>query len=322
MESGRPATLAVLGGTGFVGRHLVTASLAAGIATVATRYREASVLPETGLLALETVDVRDRRAVRAFLRRWEPRWVVVLAAQSSVAAAEADKQLAFDVNVRGAWNVFVAARSQRRLEKIVWVGSGEAYGVMPEEVAALDENQPLEPVTAYGASKAAADWLAMQQARVHGTPIVRARLFPCTGPGQSARFVCSDFARQIAMAERRGRPVEIVGGNLHVVRDYTDVRDVAVALLALLQSGRVGEAYNVCSGVGRTILEVAHSLLGVAGLKGTVRSDARKQRTVDIPRLIGSPKKITAATGWQPRRTFEQTLRDLLEDWRRRVQLS
>ncbi|GIW44143.1 MAG: GDP-mannose 4,6-dehydratase [Candidatus Binatia bacterium] len=312
----------VIGGSGFVGRHVLRACVMGGLPAVGTFHRTSpqhAVGDEKAEIAWERVDIGDPASVRVVLDRWRPIWLIVLAAQSSVAAASGDVGKTLAVNVLGPWNVFSAARSVKSLEKIVWVGSGEAYGHVAGAADRCEETMALQPITVYGLSKAAADGLAAILSRRGELPIVRARLFPCTGPGQSSRFVCGDFAQQIALAERRGEAVTIRGGNLDVVRDFTDVRDVADALLALLQHGQVGEAYNVCSGIGRSVREVAESLLRVAGCSGNIVSEASKRRPVDIARLVGSPEKIAAATGWLPRRPWEQTLKDLLADWRVRV---
>jgi len=114
-------------------------------------------------------------------------------------------------------------------------------------------------------------------------------------------------------------------GNLDVVRDFTDVRDVVRAYWALLDRGATGAlarpatVYNVCSGRGVRLGDVLARLIELAGVNVEVRQDPARFRPADIPVLVGDPSRLRAATGWEPRIALESTLRDLLEDWRART---
>ena len=111
----------------------------------------------------------------------------------------------------------------------------------------------------------------------------------------------------------------IEAGNLDVVRDFTDVRDVVRAYVLAWERGTAGEAYNVCSGVGRTPRSIINDLLRLSGVHADVVVRGERQRPADIAALVGSAAKLRQATGWSPSIPWEQTLRDLLEDWRRRT---
>jgi GDP-4-dehydro-6-deoxy-D-mannose reductase len=144
------------------------------------------------------------------------------------------------------------------------------------------------------------------------------RPFNHTGPGQASHFVCADFARQLVAVKHHKRP-RIEVGNLDVVRDFTDVRDVVRAYVAVFERGVTGEAYNVCSGSGRTPRHILERLLELSGADVDVVVDPTRQRPVDVPVLIGSAAKLREATGWTPMVEWDQTLRDLLGDWATRV---
>jgi GDP-4-dehydro-6-deoxy-D-mannose reductase len=145
------------------------------------------------------------------------------------------------------------------------------------------------------------------------------RPFNHTGPGQAPHFVCADFARQLIEVERGERPARVDVGDLDVVRDFGDVRDVVRAYVAAYYRGERGAAYNVCSGVGRTPRAVLHTLMEISGIHAAVAVDAQRQRPVEVPALVGSAATLHAATGWSPAISWEQTLRDVLEDWRMRM---
>ena len=195
----------------------------------------------------------------------------------------------------------------------------KVIGVLPEELP-LREDAPLLPASPYATSKAAQGLLAAEYARGLGLPLVRTRTFHHTGPGRGEAFAESSFARQIVEIEAGRRPPVIEVGNLEAVRDFTDVRDVVRAYWLLLEKGRAGETYNVCSGRGIAIGDVLQELLDVSGAAVEVRRDPERMRPSDIPAIIGNPKKLRDATGWTADIPLRQTLTDLLAHWRRGTQ--
>jgi GDP-4-dehydro-6-deoxy-D-mannose reductase len=101
------------------------------------------------------------------------------------------------------------------------------------------------------------------------------------------------------------------------VRDITDVRDVVRAYRLLVEYGEDGEVYNVCSGRGVTVREVAERLIEQATRPLRLVVDPELVRPVDVPRLVGDASKLTAATGWRPEIPLERTLADVLDEARR-----
>jgi GDP-4-dehydro-6-deoxy-D-mannose reductase len=182
--------------------------------------------------------------------------------------------------------------------------------VRPEECP-ITENQPQEAHSPYGVSKVAADYVALQAYLGEGVPTVRVRAFNHTGPFQSARFLVPALARRIADAERDEHD-EIAIGSLEPVRDITDVGDVVRAYRLLAEHGLPGEAYNVCSGAGVSVGEVAERLIALAHHPMRLRVDPELVRPVDLPILIGSPAKLTEDTGWRPQIPLDETLSNLL----------
>src|SRR4029079_17432674 len=120
-----------------------------------------------------------------------------------------------------------------------------------------------------------------------------------TGPGQTARFVVPALAARIARAER-DEIDEIPVGSLDAVRDLTDVRDVVRAYRLLAEHGTPGEVYNVCSGSGVSVREIAGGLLSGATRPIRLVVDPELVRPVEVPRLVGSNARLRAATGWTP----------------------
>ena len=313
--------LLVTGVAGFVGGHLVRhlsrehpSVEVSGLVRPGTRP---AGLPPS--VALVEADLEDAEAVEALLEDVRPDRIIHLAAQSSVHRSWVDPEGTLRVNVHGLLHVLEAVRKRALWPRILVVGSAEEYGLVEPRSLPLREDAPLRPNSPYAVSKVAQGFLALQYSLSHRMGIVRTRTFGHTGPGRGETFAESSFARQIAAIEAgRQRPV-IQVGNLEAVRDFADVRDVVQAYWALLEGGDPGEVYNVCTGRGVRVRELLDKLLDVAGLDVEIRLDDERLRPSDVPALVGDPGKLKQATGWEPTLSLDETLRDLLQDWRERL---
>jgi GDP-4-dehydro-6-deoxy-D-mannose reductase len=196
--------------------------------------------------------------------------------------------------------------------------SAEVYGPRTPREYPVREDALLRPATPYAASKAAAEAFAGAALRTYGVPTIVVRAFNAIGPGQDDRFAVAGFAAQLARIAAGGAPLLHVG-NLDAQRDFLDVRDLAAAYVALLDSGTPGEAYNACSGRPLAIKDVLRALIGIARIAVEVREDPARMRPSDLPLSYGDAAKLTAATGWQPVTPLATSLRDAYEDARGRL---
>ena len=290
---------AVTGSSGFVGSHLVPFLRSHGDDVV--------TIDRTGT---PPVDVTDAAEVREVLRAARPDAVYHLAALSHVGQSWDAPEVVFRVNAVGALNVLRAC-ADTGVERVLVAGSADVYGVVGPEDLPLTEAAPIRPVTPYGASKAAADVLALQAFLGDGLGTLRVRAFNHTGPGQGASMLVPGLAQRIADAERDERP-EVRVGRVDIVRDLCDVRDVVRAYRLLVEHGMPGEAYNVCSGHGVSVREVADAMLAMSDAPLELVVDTELVRPVDVPRLVGDPARLCAATGWEPEIPLGETLRDVL----------
>jgi GDP-4-dehydro-6-deoxy-D-mannose reductase len=192
------------------------------------------------------------------------------------------------------------------------VGSADAYGAVAEAAQPIVESLPLRPLSADGAGKAAADVVAGQWADGMDLDVIRVRPFNHIGPGQDPRFVSADFARQLTAVARGAAPPRIAVGDLEPVRDFTDVRDVVAAYVAIAERGARGAVYNVCSGVGRSIRSLLDDLIAAVGVPVEVVSTAQRRRRTQVKRLVGDASAVRAATGWAPRIAWQQTIADII----------
>jgi GDP-4-dehydro-6-deoxy-D-mannose reductase len=197
------------------------------------------------------------------------------------------------------------------------IGSAEEYGNVEERDLPLCEEAPLRPATPYGVSKIAASFLALQAHLAYGLDVVRVRAFGHTGPGQSDRFLVPALAQRIATAEREGRD-EIRVGSLDPIRDLSDVRDIVRAYRLLAVRGEAGAVYNVCSGSGVSVREIADHLVAAARRPLRITVDPELVRPVDVPRLVGDGARLRKDTGWAPEYRLDETLAAVLEDARSR----
>src|SRR6185436_4328625 len=151
----------------------------------------------------------------------------------------------------------------------------------------------------------------------YGLKAIRTRGFNHTGPRRGQVFVTSNFARQLARIELGLQEPVIRVGNLDAVRDFTDVRDMVRAYWLAATKGKPGEVYNIASGQGIVIREMLDRIIRMAHVEVKVEIDPARLRPSDVEILIGDSSKFRADTGWEPRIPFDQTLRDLLDYWRR-----
>jgi len=309
----------ITGITGFAATHLAHRLQTDGHAVFGTTRGAAPLQAPIPPDHVSSVQLSDRAGLTDVVRRVHPDAVFHLAGVTSVPAAFKDPDETYRANLLGSLNLFAAIRAAGAPCRIVWVGSCDAYGLVAEDALPVTEDHPFRPLTPYAVSKAAADLAAFQWSRTEGVDVVRVRPFNHTGPGQAPHFVCADFARQIVEIERGRRPARVDVGNLEGVRDFSDVRDIVGAYVLGSERGVAGEAYNVCSGSGRTIRSVLDALIRISGVQVEVSVRPEKQRPVEVPVLIGSAAKLQRATGWSPVVNWEQTLRDLLDDWRARI---
>ncbi len=308
------ASVLVTGAGGFVGPHVVRALASRGARVAGTGGPEPRGVP---LVAWHESDLRDPASQMAAVAAAQPDAVLHLAGQSSAARSFHHPSETFHVNALGTWYVLEALRMHAPRARALMVTSGEIYGPNPEGTR-IAEDAALRPVSPYGLSKAAADAFAMI-ASERGQDVVRARSFGHAGPGQDAQFMIPSMARQIAEIEAgRCEPVLKVG-NLEVTRDVCDVRDVALAYVALLERGVSGTAYNVCSGSGVRFTDLVARLIARARVPIAVEVDPARLRPADVPHLVGDGSAIARDTGWSPAIPLERTLDDVLAEWRVRA---
>ncbi|MCD4653870.1 GDP-mannose 4,6-dehydratase [bacterium] len=315
----------VTGITGFVGSHLADFILEHhpdvdlfGM----YRWRSRTENIEHSLTRFNNVecDLRDAASVRTVLEEIRPDRIFHLAAQSFVPSSWQAPSETLTTNMIGQVNIFEAVRDLGLDPWIQIACSSEEYGLVYDNEVPIKETNPLRPLSPYAVSKVGQDHLGYQYFMSYGLKVIRTRGFNHTGPRRGDVFVCSDFAKQIVEIERGRRKPSIFVGNLEAKRDFTDVRDMVRAYWIALDGGcKPGEAYNICSGQCWSIREVLDILMEQSSAKISVEQDINRLRPSDVPILLGDFSKFRAATNWEPKISFKQTLKDILDYWRQRI---
>ncbi len=305
----------ITGATGFVGTHLraLLAHARPEWEIAGTTLHNPSADP-----GLARCDLQDATAIADLVARTAPDAVIHLAGQSNVPTSFADPEATLANNILGTLHLLDACRAHAKETRLLIVSSNEVYGPVPQAEQPIREDRPLRPGNPYAVSKAAQEMLALQYAGSYGLDVIVARPFNHIGPGQTDRFVVGAFARQVAEVERGDRAVVSVG-NLDVARDFTDVRDVCRAYIALLERGARGGIYNIGQGKAIRIGDLLDLLCRLAHVEVKVEHDPARMRPSDVPVMRADTSRLRAATGWQPEIPLEQTLRDTLDWWRQEL---
>jgi GDP-4-dehydro-6-deoxy-D-mannose reductase len=312
----------ITGVNGFVGRHLANHLLhtTPDIALHGTVFQTSdSAFPA---VIQHQVDLRNAGQTRELFTQVQPDQVYHLAALASVSASFNASWETLENNVRSQLNIIEACLSLPIAPRLLVVSSGEMYGPASPDELPSREDSPLRPSSPYSVSKVTQDMLGLQFFLSHQLPILRARPFNHLGPGQNEGFVAPDFGMQVARIEAGMQPPEMLVGNLKAERDFTDVRDVVRAYALVMRLGTPGEVYNVASGKTQSIQYLLDTLLKFANVDISVRPDPTRMRPSSIPILWGDASHLRQTTGWEPTIPFEQTLKDVLDDCRQRVQVS
>ncbi len=318
----------ITGADGFVGGHLASFTSTIGDAAGDPEVLGlglAPILTESpwDRCSYACCDIRDEVALTREVLAFKPDYVFHLAAQSSVALSWEQRELTYEIALRGQDSLLQAllgVKKRGETDPVVLVAcSAEEYGpIVPEELPVREEHA-LNPVNPYAFSKVIQDYLALLYWRAFGLKTIRTRAFNQTGPGQSPAFVVSDFARQVAEIEAGLREPVLRVGNLEVKRDFSDVRDLASAYWMAVARGEPGQVYNVCSGRSYSVKEILDMILSSSSAGVRVETDPSRLRPVDIPELRGDNSRLREVTGWQPTIPMERTVRDVLDYWRAQI---
>ncbi|MCR4264111.1 MAG: GDP-mannose 4,6-dehydratase [Candidatus Roizmanbacteria bacterium] len=312
----------ITGITGFAGSHLAELLLKEGYEVYGTtrpRSKTEHIDHIRDQLTLFDADLVDSHSLYTVLSDVKPDYIFHLAAQAFVPTSWSSPATTMEANVIGSIHLFEAVR-RAKIDPIIQIAcSSEEYGLVHKNETPITEKNELRPLSTYAVSKIGMDFLGYQYFKSYAIRIIRTRGFNHTGPRQGDVYVCSTFAKQVALIEvGKTKPV-IKVGNLESYRDFTDVRDMVRAYLLAVEKCEPGDVYNIAAEKAWKIKDVLNMLIKLSNKEITIEEDSARMRPSDVELLIGDATKFKNKTGWKMEIPFEQTLQDLLDYWRARV---
>jgi len=301
----------VTGGTGFIGSHLAERLVAEGAEVtlaVEPRASKANVASILGRVRVHGVDLRDGQTVRQLVRECQPSKVYHLAAVG-VTEPDLHPRLAVQANVIGTLNL-LEALNETGCDCFINTGTCYEYG---HNNPPMREDQMVDPVNAYAASKSAACLFCTMYDRTRGYPIVTVRPFTVYGPRQSPRaLIPQTILSALRGAQGLAKDFAMTGGDQ--TRDFTYVDDIVEGYIrASLSEEAIGQTINLGAGEERPIKDVVLRVLELMSNPVKPLIGALPYRPREIWRLYSDSSKARELLGWQPQVGLEDGLRKTIE---------
>lgn len=311
----------ITGITGFVGSHLLDL-----LAKKKTKYKLYGIVREKSSLAkiehslnaveLINCDLINPTATFETIKNIFPDYIYHLAGESSVGLSWNAPQSLLNNNIVASLNIFEALRVlDNTRTRVLLACSSEEYGRISDEEIPITETVPLRPVSPYAITKATVDMFGYHYYKSYGIKIIRMRAFNHTGSRRDPIYALSNFAKQITEIKKGFKENIIYVGNLSVIRDYSDVRDIVRGYELAAEKCTPGEVYNICSSKGHRIKDLLDLMIRQSGCNIKTVQDKKRFRAIDLPVVIGDHSKLSRASSWSPQISIEETLKSILEYW-------
>lgn len=294
------ATALITGAGGFTGYYLIRELAAKGYEPVGMgRGPRPSALPG---IRYEQVDMLDADRLENVIRALRPSAVFHLAGMSHV--TQGTPEAMYRINVVASRNLLAAlAAGDAAPDFVLLASTANLYG---NAAGTVDEETPPAPLNDYAVSKLAMEYMAsIWKGRL---PLTVVRPFNYTGAGQSEAFLIPKLVRHF---KERLPVIEL--GNTHVVRDFSDVRDVVSIYARLAEARAPWGPFNVCSGEGRALADILRTLADLTGHEPDIRVNPAFVRRNEVHTLIGSRARLESRIGPFDVIPFKETLRWMLE---------
>ncbi|MBI4041063.1 MAG: NAD-dependent epimerase/dehydratase family protein [Deltaproteobacteria bacterium] len=306
--------IVVIGGAGFIGSHIVDLLLKTAVAQVVIfdNFSRGSLgnirqaLKDPRVVVMEGADILHTDILNQALKG--AHYVFHLAAVWLLQCHEYPK-LAFDVNIRGTFNVIEAAL-RHKVEKVIFSSSASVYGdalSLP-----MTEDHPYNNFTFYGATKIAGEHMFKSLGHQYGLTWIGLRYMNAYGPRQDYKGAYTAVMHKMLDRIESGKP-PIIHGNGQQQYDFIDARDIARANICALTTTAQGECYNICRGIGTTLNDLAHLLLKLKNTNLDIHYEP--QEITFVTKRLGCPQKAERDLHFKWKIDLEEGLRDLIA-WR------
>ena len=264
------------------------------------------------------LDITNPSQVDRTIQKIRPDFICHLAAQSNARLSWQKKDLTFSINILGTLNIAKAVLRHAPKARLLYTSSVQVYGRTLRAGKPVNEKGILWPENPYAVSKALSEFSCLELCRHSGLDIVIIRANNLFGPGQTSDFVFGDWCRQIAEAEKKLRPPQVVVGNLRLQRDFLPVEDGVKAYALLLKKGRKGEIYNLSGGKGKPLQRHLEYLISRSKIPLKVVVDKKRFRQ-DDPLSVSIQSAKLQKLGWDLSHRMNYHLDQVLDEWRRKI---
>ena len=322
----------ITGITGMVGSHLLdflidnTDAEIVGISRwrspLSNISRHVPEINQKNRIFLENCDIRDSLGVHNLFSKYKFDYIFHLAAQSYPHVSFTNPLETYQTNIDGTENVLSATLKYSPRAIVHVCSSSEVFGRVPKEKVPIDEENNFHPASPYAISKCGTDLIGRYYAEAYGLNTQVTRMFTHTGPRRGDVFMESTFAKQIALIEKGYQDPIVRVGNLASMRTIADVRDAVKAYWKLVTtSPEPGAYYNIGGKKSLKVGEILKDLINLSTTKTIkFKTDKERLRPIDADLQIPNVNKFVKKTGWSPSISYENTLEDLLNYWRKRVE--
>jgi GDP-4-dehydro-6-deoxy-D-mannose reductase len=268
------------------------------------------------------LDLIDINKLRTLIANTQPDRLLHLASDSSVAYSWHHPIESFNNNLTIYLNVLESIKSISPNTRILHIGSSEEYGIVDKEDLPIKETTKLNPTSPYAAARVSQELMASIYKRAYNLDIVLTRSFNHIGYGQDDRFVVSSLIKKVyecanGIDNLTNKTVKV--GNLSVVRDFLDVRDVVRAYHLLFIHGVKGEIYNICSGEGNSLYDIFKAITAKIDISVAHETDQTLLRPLENPIIIGCNDKLKNATAWHNKYSLDDTIVTMIDYWKKQL---
>ena len=301
----------VTGGAGYIGAHIADLLQTNGYKVrIFDDFSNGLDRRTTGFTDIYRGDITDRAAVLEATDGVDA--VIHLAAKKAVGESVSNPLKYYTNNVGGTMNL-LAAMSLKKVKKIVFSSSAAVYS--PSEKSAIEEADPTEPLSPYGATKLLSEQLISKVGQAENFSTISLRYFNVVGSknieyGDNSK---DNLVPKVFAAYKSGKSPEIYGADYPTkdgtcIRDYIHVQDLAEAHLVALKQldKKVDEIYNVGSGTGYSVKEMMAQL--EKSMQVSLNPVTVARRAGDSPKLIAAISKIERDLGWRPKATLQEMI--------------
>ena len=254
-------------------------------------------------------DIRNREDLDQVFQKVQPEIIIHLAAIHFIPYCNAHPFESADINIRGTMNVLEAAKKLNNLKKVIFASTAAVY---PISDRAVNESHQTLPLDIYGLSKLAGEELLQKFYLETKIDTICCRFFNAFGPNETNPHLIPEIENQLMNGART-----IALGNLTPKRDFIHTHDMANAIEALVRLENVGyDVFNLGRGIEYAVTEIVETFEKLLNEKITIDVDPARVRKVERMHLLADVSKLKQKTGWEPKWSIEEGIKDLIANWK------